>query len=410
MRALRYREFRLLWFGLIMQGSAAWIHQVASGWLVLELTNSPLMLGLNSVSQAVPFVIVSLFGGALADRMDRRRLMIVSLWIIVPLSLVPAVLSGLNVIQVWHIYLINFAIAAVGGLESPARLALIPALVPRHELMSATALTSVIRRGTALIGPMVGGTAIALTGVTGAFVLDAVFNCGMLCATILLNPPKENLESRGKSFRRSIVDGIGYVRADPVILGAMAVEIVTMMLAVYVHLLPVFARDVLNVGPTGLGMLYAAPGVGAVLASAWMVFLGDVTNKGRWYAATAAIKPAALAAFAYSGSLPLAMLMLGVVGFLDVVGGTVRLAMLQLVTVERMRGRVMSLDHLIHRGIGSFSGLSLGAMASIVGAPLAVAAGAAITTAYAIYQFVRTPALPNYRSDEPEPSLVGRRP
>lgn len=259
--------------------------------------------------------------------------------------------------------------------------------------------SGLVLNGTALIGPVIGGSAISMTGAAGSFFVQAFLLVIVVLCTFLLRAPVAQLEARQRSMSRSVLDGLRYVYDDPFMFAMFGIEAMTMSFAMYVQILPVFARDVLEVGPTGLGFLYAAPGVGAVIASAAMLTIGDVKKKGQLFMVTALAKPVAAAIFALSTSMPLSMLMLGLVGLLDVAGGTVRTTILQLSTAQKMLGRVMSMDLIIHRGLGTLNGIPLGAMASVAGAPFALAGGSITVLIYAVSAFMRVPSLHRYPED-----------
>ncbi len=386
---------------MVLNGIANWVYQVTGGWLVYELTRSPLMLGLNSLFAAIPTIVISLYGGAVADRMDRRKLLLITQILVVLLALIPATFSALGIIQAWHIFALNLVINTVTAFEGPARQALVPLLVPRGELMRAVALTSVIRRGTALIGPLLGGAAIAVTGAAGSYFIQFLLLVVVLLNTLIMKAPTGELESRGVTVGRSILDGFKHIYNAPLLFAMFGIEAMTMTFAMYVQILPIFARDVLNVGPTGLGLLYAAPGVGAILASAMMLTAGDVKAKGRLFAVTALAKPLASVVFALSTSVPLSMVMLGMVGFLDVAGGTARTTIIQLCVAQKMLGRIMSMDLVIHRGLGTINGLPLGALAALMGAPWGLAGGSIAVFIYIVITLWRVPAVDQYRESSP---------
>jgi MFS family permease len=369
-------------------------------WLILELTNSPLMLGLSGVFMSVPFLITSLYGGALADRMDRLRLLRVAQAVTTCLALTLATLAALGVIKVWHIYTLSFLSWTVGAFDGPARQAMIPSLVPRSDLMSAIALTSVVRRGTALVGPMIGGFAITLVGISGAFFVHATFDATVLLTLFAMRLPAGQMEQRRAPMGRAILEGLKSIRANPVIFGILSMEAVNTSFVTYQQLMPVFARDILRVGPTGFGLLYASPGVGALVGSALLILTGDVRKKGRLFVTTAFIQPITIALFALSPWMLTSMLMLALSGVLDVIGGTVRNAMLQLSTRDHMRGRVMGMNMMVHRGLGPLSGLQAGALATFIGAPFAVTAGATLFIAYAFFLLFRIPELRRYEEEK----------
>jgi MFS family permease len=403
---LKYRDFRLLWTGWLLGAAGSWVHQIASQWLILELTNSPFLLGVSGIFMSVPFLITSLYGGALADRMDRRKLLVYAQAINTVLAVVPAILAALGLIQVWHIYVLSFLTWTVNALDAPARQAIVPGLVPRNELVRAIALTSVVRRSTALIGPMIGGVSIAAVGVAGAFFIHSAFSLAVLLTLLFLRSPTTEQEPRTTSMGRSILDGLRFVRDNALVGAMLTIEAMNTMFAIYSNLLPVFARDVLHVGPVGLGLLYTAPGVGALVASGALVALGDFRGKGRMFLVAACLKPAAMGLFALSPWMPLSLLMLTLVGFFDVVGGTVRHTMLQLMTRDRMRGRVMSMDMMVHRGLGPISGVPQGAAATLLGAPLTLAGGCALVILYVLAVATRMPALRRWQ-DTPATAEAG---
>lgn len=395
-KALRHRDFRLLWIGQVLQSIGQWMSQIATAWLTLELTDSPLALGIGAMFQAVPFLLVSLWGGVLADRFNRRRLLQAAQLTAILAALAPAVLSYLGIVELWHLYLINVCVSAIAGIDAPARNALAPSLVPRADLMRAVALMAVVRRGTALVGPTIAGVVLATSGAAATFYLNAVCASSMFALTAFIKAPAVELGNVHASVLRSIADGFRYVAAEPFLRVTFLVESFTQSFVVYVGILPVFARDVLGTGPEGLGLLYAAPGVGALVASGVLANAREVRRKGRFFIVTALAKPLVMAGFALSPWFVVSWLALAVYGLLDVAGGTVRVTMVQTITPERLRGRVMGLDNLVHRGLGTLSGLQLGAAASAVGAPLSLLIGTSVTAAFAAYLFVRVPAVARY--------------
>ncbi len=396
MGPFKYRDFRLLWGGWLFGAMGSWIHQLTSGWLILELTNSPFMLGLNGVFMSVPFLIMSLYGGALADRMDRRRLLILAQSLATLLAFIPGVLTELEVIRVWHIYTLSFVSWTVAAFDAPARHALIPSLVPREDLLRAITLTSILRRVTALVGPLIGGFAISTIGIAGAFFVYAIFHSVVLLSVLLMRSHPTELEPKGTSMARSIIDGLKIMQRHPVFFGILTLEAVQTFFGSYQELMPVFARDVLQVGPTGLGLLYASPGVGAFLATGVLILMGDVKKKGPVFMVTAFIQPTMVALFALSPWMSFSMTILIFVGLVDVVGGTLRNTMLQLSAQEQMRGRVMAMNMMVHRGLGPMSGIQAGSLATFIGAPLAITIGVIIVLTYASFLFHHTPELRKY--------------
>ncbi len=199
---LRYHNFRLLWTSWTLAATASWIHQVVTNWFIFELTDSPLMLGLNGIFTSVPFLITSLYGGALADRMDRRKILVISQVISTFLAIIPGILTGLDVIRVWHLYTLGFLNAIITGFDGPARQALIPTVVPRGELMRAVALTTAVRRSMALVGPMIAGLGISLLGVTWTYFIYAALHGMVLITLYLMRMPSMEATIETKSMTR----------------------------------------------------------------------------------------------------------------------------------------------------------------------------------------------------------------
>ncbi len=400
---LQYRNFRLLWTSWAVGATASWVHQVVTMWLIFEMTDSPLMLGMMGIFLSIPFLITSLYGGALADRMDRRKILLFAQAMTTVMAVIPGVLSALDVIQVWHLYILGFLNSIITGFDGPARQAIVPALVPRGDLMRAVALTSAVRRSTALVGPMIGGLGISLVGVTWSFFVYAMLNGGVLICLFLMKTPAVEARTQ-RSMIQSIVEGFRSVLDNRVLWGILSIEAVHTFFVSYRVLLPVFARDILNIGPTGLGLLYSAPGIGALMGSGLAIAMGDVKKKGRLFIISAFTMPLAVILFAFSVWMPASLVFLVLAGMLDIIGGTVRNTMLQLSTHERVRGRVMSMNMMVHRGIGPLSHLQCGALASLIGAPWAIAGACTFFLIYGTLLLLRLPELYRYPQGASQPA------
>ncbi len=403
---LKHRDFRLLWTGWVLSTTAGWVFRVVSMWLIFELTDSPLMLGVSGIFMSVPFLITSLYGGAFADRLDRRKLLLTAQLILTVVAVIPGVLSFLDVIEVWHLYVISFFISTLGGFDSPARDALVPTLVPREELMRATAFTTGIHRSTALIGPTIGGFGISLLGVSGTFFVYALLHGLVFLAILSMRAPVVKVETPKTSITRSIVEGFQCVIENRILWGVLSLGMVHTFFVTSQTLMPVFARDILQVGPTGLGFLYASSGLGALLGSSLSIAMGDVRKKGPLLFISDFSKPLALVLFALSSWMPASMLLLVYGGIFDIVGSTVRRTILQLTAEPHVRGRVFSMNMMVNRGLGPLSGLQSGALASLVGAPAAIATGAALFVVYGIFLFFRVPEVYRYPAKQSKPRLA----
>ncbi len=376
-------------------------------WLIFELTDSPFMLGVMGIFSSIPFLITSMYGGALADRMDRRKILLTAQIVSTVLALIPGILTGLDLIQVWHLYALGFLNATITGFDGPARQSLVPSLVPREELMRAVALTSAVRRSTALVGPMIAGLGISLLGITWTFFAYALLHGMVLVALFLMRIAAMEVPTHKTSMTRSIVEGFRTVLDNRFLWGLLSIEAVHTFFVTYRALLPVFARDILNVGPTGLGLLYAAPGIGALIGSGLAIAMGDVRKKGRLFTISSFAMPVVLMFFSFSKWMPVSLLWLALAGALDIMGGTVRNTMLQLSITDRLRGRIMSMNMMVHRGIGPLGHLQLGTLASLVSAPWAITGACAFFLIYGSFLLLRLPELYRYPQGTTPPESEG---
>lgn len=390
--AFRNRDFRLLWFGLLVSHLGAWMQQVSNSWLLLELTNSPLLLGLQGVFMSVPFITFSLLGGALADRFDRRRLLTVTQTTMIATAFAQGALVQFELIQVWQIYAfgaLNWAVAAV---DTAGRQALLPALVPREHMGSAIALNSSLRRGSGIVGPALGGLAIGAFGLAGAYYVNALSFLPVVLALAVMRVPALTVVGGG-SLLHSVADGIRYARRSRVVGGLLVLEACTGIFTGSTALIAIFARDVLAVGPEGLGLLLSAIGIGATLGTGLLLLVGDIPRKGRYVLLGSAVYPLVLGAFALSTDFGLSFAILLGLGVVDMVVGTLRNTVIQLTVEDHYRGRVMGMLSIATRGVSPLSGLQVGLLASVFAAPVAVLIGSGVALACALWIARRVPEI-----------------
>ncbi len=373
--ALAHRDFRLLWAGLAISAVGTWVQDVADGWLLLQLTNSPLLVGLKGGFTAVPFIAASFFGGALADRLDRRRLLMVTQSSYVAAAVTEGLLVLTGNIQVWQIYAfgsLNWIIAAI---DTAARQSIIPSLVPRQDLSSAIALTSSLRRGSSILGPVIGGLTVAGLGIGAAYMVNAASFVPVVAAAIVMRVRQGDLRTRKESFGQAMVGGVRYAGGHLIIGGIIVLEAGLSFFQPIITLMPVFARDVLHVGPESYGLMLSMMGIGALLAVFSLVLLGSRVVRGSFALGAAFVYPAVMIVFALCRSFPIALGCLLLLGFLDIAGGTLRNTIVQMEVEEGYRGRVMGLLSTANRGASTLGAVPIGALAVPLGAPLAMAVG-----------------------------------
>ncbi|MBK9093740.1 MAG: MFS transporter [Anaerolineae bacterium] len=375
--ALHNREFRRYWAAQMLSQSGAWMQTTAQSWLVYRLTGSALALGATWFLPLLPVIPLTLLGGALADRMPRRRLIILTQSGLLLQALLLTMLTALGLIQVWHIMVLEFFLGALGALDVPARQSLLLEMVGPADLPNAVGLNAAAFNAARVIGPALAGILIARVGEAGCFGINAAsFSIVIVTLIFLRLPFPATLDRRG-SLGGSVLAGVTYLRGQPNLLRMIGIlSLCSLVFAPYV-VVPVFARDVLHVDATGLGLLMAAVGVGAVVGG--LLAAGyQGTRRLAWLIGASLVFGLGQIAFALSSAFALSALLLAVGGAAFVVSQSLTNSLLQLHTPGELRGRVLSFYALLSIGSGRLGGLLIGAGASVWSAPLALAVGAAL--------------------------------
>ncbi len=381
-QVLKQRDFGLFWASLLFSAVGSQISTVAIAWQVYEITNSPFQLGLAGLFRALPIMLLSIPGGVVADRMDRRRLLIITQSMAALLALALALLSYFAAVQVWQIYLVTFLSGAVGIFDAPARTALIPSLVRPEQLATAYALNITWRQIATLSGPFIGGVIIATVGLSIAYFIDALsFLSVIVCLALMRARPAAASSEKKESPLESVRGGFAFIRDNTAILGLMGMDTCVQFFGAYRSMMPVFARDILAVGPTGLGALLGVPAFGALAGSAIVMAMGNPRRKGRLIIAVTLIYTAGLVCFALSRSLALSLAIVFLLGLVDAIGETLRDTMIQLITPDHMRGRVKSFDQ-VFMSAGTYLGhAQIGTAATFLGVPGALVMGGCLGSA-----------------------------
>lgn len=365
--ALRYRDFRLFWIGLVVAGIGSQFTTVAMAWQIYEITGSPLQLGLIGLARALPTIALLLVGGLLADAVNRRQLMLLAE---VGQLIVAAALAGLSVLGLVSpavLYVVSAGLALFSALEGPARTAMIPNLVPREQLTGALAMNSSVRYLATVVGPSLAGVVIAAAGPGACYLVEALarfVGAGTLAA---MHPVEQVVGGRRAMTVASLREGIGFVWAHPVMLWLMALDLVQNLFGSARTLLPIYAKDILFVGPEGLGLLYSATAIGA-LAMAFVVGgLGQLRRAGRWVLISVALYGLCTAGFALSGVFWLSWLMLAAAGAANTVSNVTRGTINQLITPDQLRGRVTGVNSMFTTTGPPLGQFSAGALAAAIG-------------------------------------------
>jgi MFS family permease len=345
---------------------------VAQGWLVYELTGSPTWLGVISFASGIPILVLSLPAGVLVDRFDRRLMLILAQGGLTLIAVILAILIAANLVQAWQVAIIAFAAGCMFVLAVPARVALMPASVPRSQLGAAVALQSIAQNSGRVVGPSLTGVLIAAFGVATSFAAQAgAFLLALLCS-VLLKPAPVGQRSRERSAIQDLQEGLRYVWRDPTVLALVALQAIpSMLLMPYVQLLPIFARDILQAGPEGLGTLMTAGGIGSVLGAIGMVLL-QPRQRGLLLFGSLAALGLLLAMFSASTSLALSILLMGIIGVAQAVYFSTSNTLVQVAVPDALQGRVMSV-YMVTWGLQPLGSLPQGVLADWFGAPIVLA-------------------------------------
>jgi MFS family permease len=387
-RALGYRDFFLFWSSYFVSNVGSWMQSVAQGWLLFELTSSPFYLGLFSSIRMVLLVCFFLLGGLMADRLDRRKVMLYIQSISALTALGMAVLLSLKMIQVWHIFVLGAITSTAWAFEQPVRQAMIPQLVSRDDLVNALALNALVWHGAGLLGPGLVGLSVGTIGIDGCFYVNVVSYLAVLVALFFVRIPPQDPNIAHASVLRSLSEGLRYVRTESVIVTFLIVSSVYNIFGrSYITLLPVFAKEVLGLGASGLGFLAAAPGLGTIIGSLGLATLGRVEARPRRMLVLLTAISVALFAFAASNHFDLTFTCLVLVGALSTIFETLLQTSIQLQVAEAFRGRVLGFYGLTTGGLREFGGMQAGFLAEWTGAPFAIETGVVIVMIVGLWFF-----------------------
>jgi len=392
--ALRERNYVLYVGGQFTSQLGGWIELTAVSWIIYEMTNSPFLLGLNGLFRAAPTILLALFGGAIADRLPRRRLLYCTESTNLTASLLVGILAATGTLQFWHLYVLNAVSGTLQAFSVPARHALFAGLVPRASMQSAVTLNSVAVRGGGFFGPAVAGVALAYGNYSVPFFLHAAGYLAMLFALTMMRLPASQARATVTltSLGRGMTEGVAFVWRTPLLKIVLGLEIATGLFGHNSALLTIIVRDILGAGPEGLGLLLSATGAGAMLGMTLLVAF-HVERHARLILTLGAMYTVLWAGFAFSQLLWLSVLLSFALGTVDSVWSVTRNTVAQLLVTDALRGRVMSVVMLVTRGGSQLGRVQSGILVGLIGAPAAVLAGAAVVGAAVLRSWwVRMPA------------------
>jgi MFS family permease len=377
--ALRERNFVLYVVGQFTSQLGSWIELTAVSWIVYEMTNSPLLLGLVGLFRATPTILLALFGGAIADRLPRRLLLMCTESTMLVLSLTLGILSVTGHLEYWHLYALNFISGTLQAFSVPSRHALFAGLVPRASMSSAVTLNSVSVRSGGFIGPSIAGLALAFGGYSLPFFINAASFVAMLIALAMMRLPKAKDEPPVKhpSLRKGMTEGVAFVWRTPLLRVALLLELATGLFGHNTALITIIVRDVLKAGPESLGLLMSATGAGALIGMMFLLTF-PVKQHGRLILILGVFYTILWAGFGLSHWIWLSALLLLALGTVDSTWGVTRNTLAQTLTTDALRGRVMSVVMMATRGSSQLGRVQSGFTVGLIGAPASALLGAAV--------------------------------
>src|SRR5262245_26685931 len=392
--SLKHRNFSYLWTGTLLMGAGQWVQQVTLGWLMYDLTGSSILLGVLNGARSIPFLIAGPIAGVVADRVNRRKLLLLAEQFLFITALIMGSLAATGYLAPWHLFVFTLFTGIAWSFSDPVRQSLIPNVVPKEDLMNAVALNSVANNAMKVMGPSLGGLLIALFSATANFFVQAIAYAGVLTLIYRMAVPETPPQARQSSMLANMKEGLGYVWSNTLVLALILSALVPRLLAVpYQTLMPIFQKDVLGVGPAGLGMLMAAPGIGGLFALLTLASItGRIRRQGLLMLTAVILLGIFLVIFSQTTSFHLALLSLVAVGGCQVMFNATVNTLLHLTIPDQLRGRVMSI-YMLDRGLMPAGALLAGTSAHFIGAPATTGLMGSAVILLGIYLAWRVPVV-----------------
>jgi MFS family permease len=390
--ALTYHDFRLAFFGQCISAVGSWMQMVTLGWLVYDLTGSAFYLGLVGLARAIPALVFTLVGGAAADRYNRRLIVGVANGVVTVCAFVLGALCLTHTVSVWHIIAIAFITGTAFAFEVPSRQALISSIVDAKDVVGALGLMSIAFNTAQVIGPALAAILIEWIGEGPVFMLNGVAYSAVVLAAVMMHC-QGRPESRGQgNIIANVLDGLRYIRRTPELCWlVISMAILSFLARPFTQLMPAFARDVLDVGASGLGALNSAAGAGALAGAVLAAVHGTYRGRGFALLLGAGGFGLLLVLFGLSTSFTLSLVLSGFIGLLSAFSGINTNTMLQAHADARMRGRVISLHGLTMMGVVPLGVMLEGALGSVLSVPTMVVIAGAVSMAVVLYTIVAAP-------------------
>jgi MFS family permease len=395
--SLLIRDYRLIFVVILCGNTSNHMRNVASLYQVYQLSGSSVQLGFAGFFQALPFIFFGLFGGVLADTFNRKNLTAVTHMCNVLPGLLLGILTVTDVAQIWHINLLNVVAGALQVIGGPARLAIIPSLIPQSHLLNAVTLATLTMQGTQLTAPVIAGFMIDIYGVAAAYFVDAALLVPSVIAVLMIRSSGVPQGKRRQIGWHSVVEGIEFLWHTRIILSLFVLDFFAVLFGFYRPILPIFAEEVYQVGARGLGMLYAAPAIGALIGSGILLAFGDVERKGALSIIVTLMFALSLGLLGLSRWYWMGLLAVGLLGVSDAISVAIRRTVVQILAPDEMRGRATSFLTVFAQTTNATGAVIAGAGAALLGAPNAALVGCVLCALSVVGTCWAIPQLWTYR-------------
>jgi MFS family permease len=392
--SLKYRNYRLWFVGQLASLVGTWMQTTAQGFLVYQLTHSPAYLGYVGFVGGVPSWLFTLYGGVIADRIPRRKLMLITQTTMMILAFILAALTFAKIVQPWHIVLLAFLLGIANAFDAPARQSFVLEMVEREDMMNAIALNSTMFNSATAVGPAVAGLTYAALGPAWCFTINGISFIAVIVALLMMKIKPQPLRAQVTSALADLKEGLRYVASHHIIRMLIVMVAVTSLFGIgYATLLPAWAVTILHGDSTTNGFLQSARGVGSLLSALMIASMGRFRFKGKLLTLGGLVFPVLLLIFAAVSWLPLSLLVLVGVGWGWMIILNMANALVQTLVPDELRGRVMGVYTLGFFGMMPIGALLAGAVAEITSEPITVVLGALITLGFAVWLWMRMPQL-----------------
>lgn len=396
--SLRFPDFRYYYLGTTFSEIGSQMQVVAINWQVYELTGSAASLGFVGLSAFLAIIIFSLPAGLIVDKLNRKKVLLLSQILPAILAVMFAVMTLTKSITPLAIYVLVFLSFAARSLQGPSRQSIIPQLVPKEYFINAFSLQTMSRQVSLMIGPAIAGFVIQFFRVEGVYLFNAITFIIYIFMLLPINiKPHEIVNEVSYSFK-SIWEGIHFVFTNQILIYTMALDFIANFFSSATTLLPIFAKDIFSIGPQGLGLLYSAPAIGSTIAGLVLASVHKISNQGLWIIGGVLLYGAATIGFGFSTNFTLAIILLCFLGIGDMISTVIRSTIRQLLTPDHLKGRMVAVNTIFVQGGPMAGEAEAGFVAQFFGAPFSVISGGIVTVALTLFIAWKVPKLRNYQS------------